>query len=439
VASTDAVEVPNTRAVDQIVADAQAVPAHSAALRFAASGLVVEVLVQEGDTVEKTAPLARLDTRDLTLNVERAQLALDRAQVAYEAIRSGAPDAAGAVSAGTSSSSVGVTAQDIAAAQARLAEAQAHLKVLERGALPAEIQSARTTLDLARSNLETQHNTLSVAKTNAELDMQLAANVVRDRQAAYSNILSKPQKDRNQQAQDEAAALRAIDDAQTNLQKARVAYEQARQAEITGVQAAQAQVRAAEAQLKQLLAGADEAQIAGAHTQVADAEANLAALDQAQQGQVARIASTAAQVKEAEIALKSAELALDRATLRAPMAGTVAEINLRVGEIAEPAKTAIIVADFSQWRLEATGLTDLEVAAIHEGDPATITFDAIPDLMLQGKVAHIKAVDVLKPADAQARADAFPETTYTVIMIPDRWDQRIRWKMTASIAILPGQ
>jgi len=56
-----------------------------------------------------------------------------------------------------------------------------------------------------------------------------------------------------------------------------------------------------------------------------------------------------------------------------------------------------------------------------------MTFDAIPALELSGKVTHIKVLGENKQGDI----------TYIVTVTPDRQDERLRWNMTASVAITP--
>ena len=64
---------------------------------------------------------------------------------------------------------------------------------------------------------------------------------------------------------------------------------------------------------------------------------------------------------------------------------------------------------------------------VAEGAPATITFDAIPGLKVTGKVSRIKPLGENKQGDM----------TYVVIVAPDQIDPRLRWNMTASVAIEP--
>ncbi len=62
-----------------------------------------------------------------------------------------------------------------------------------------------------------------------------------------------------------------------------------------------------------------------------------------------------------------------------------------------------------------------------EGSPATLEFDAIPDLQLPGKVTQIKSYGENRQGDI----------VYTVVVKPDQQDPRLRWNMTAKVTIEP--
>jgi HlyD family secretion protein len=180
----------------QIVANAKVLPMHSVELRFPSSGTIAELLVKEGDSVAKDAPLARLESRDLELKVAAANAALARAQSSYDQLRAGATPAEIAAAraqvdqaqAQLRQTAGNVTQQDIAAARAKVEEARANLAQIEAGSRRTDIVSAQATLDEARANLQTQRDSLSAAKTRAQSEMEQAANRLRDRQADYDRI-----------------------------------------------------------------------------------------------------------------------------------------------------------------------------------------------------------------------------------------------------------
>ena len=64
---------------------------------------------------------------------------------------------------------------------------------------------------------------------------------------------------------------------------------------------------------------------------------------------------------------------------------------------------------------------------VAEDAPTSITFDAIPGLKVAGKVSRSKPLGENKQGDM----------TYVVIVAPDQIDPRLRWNMTASVAIEP--
>src|SRR5215216_2271456 len=71
----------NTGAIDAAVSATGSVEAQAQAdLRFAADGIVTEILVKPGQLVQAGQALARLDPTDLQLAVEQAQADLKQAQ-----------------------------------------------------------------------------------------------------------------------------------------------------------------------------------------------------------------------------------------------------------------------------------------------------------------------------------------------------------------------
>ncbi len=124
-----------------------------------------------------------------------------------------------------------------------------------------------------------------------------------------------------------------------------------------------------------------------------------------------------------------AEGLLDKTELRAPMDGTVAYLDVKVGEHALLGSVLVRIADESAWEVRSDDLTELTIARVRVGDPVALTFDGIPDLEIPGKVKFIR------PFGEKKRGDI----TYTVTVAPERWDDRLRWNMTAQIAITPSR
>lgn len=201
-----------------------------------------------------------------------------------------------------------------------------------------------------------------------------------------------------------------------------------------------ARVGSARADLAKTAAAVEQARV-----NLADAERELARQERlmasgATSRQQTDQAKTAADRSRAALAQAEAELLtqqervaeaqglLEKTELRAPMDGTVAYLDVKVGEHAAVGTVLVRLADYSAWEVRSDDLTELAVAKVRVGDEAVLTFDGIPGLEIPGRVKFIR------PYGEKKRGDI----TYTVTVAPGRWDDRLRWNMTAQIAIIPG-
>ena len=400
-------------------------PRVQAELSFpAASGRVAEVLVVEGDAVKAGDALIVLDSRQQVAARDAAAANLAAAQADLQALREGATpeqiaEARAQVRAaqGNLAQTRGsVTDADIAATRASVEEARARLAELEAGAKTDARTRAETTLAEARAELDRQRAALAAAKEQARLNVEAAANTVRNAQSSYSaaywdlehvrrngtdprtgRSLNDFQKQDFQAAFDQAA--RALADAEAALQQARTAYETAVQNEISGLQTAEARVRAAQTDLDTLIAGAEADELAAARAQLARAQAELARLTGAQRAgalaaqqanlEAARarleqltadpttsdLARAEARVAQAQAQLDQAQVALDDLTLRAPFDGVVASVNVAPGE-SVGATTPLVLIDISRFLVKVT-VDEVDIARVQPGQPVEVLVDAL--------------------------------------------------------------
>ncbi len=184
--------------------------------------------------------------------------------------------------------------------------------------------------------------------------------------------------------------------------------------------------QAAEARLKALKFGspsdrATSAQIEAAKAGETAAQARLDQLIAERDGKATD--SFEAAIQQAQAAIDSAKVALTQTELRAPFEGTIAQLNLKVGELPPRDKPAVVLADLSSWQIETDDVTEIKVPALKVGQNVTIRFDALPDAELKGEVESISAVSQLKSGDV----------VYPVkIKVLDS-DPRLRWGMTAAV------
>lgn len=125
-------------------------------------------------------------------------------------------------------------------------------------------------------------------------------------------------------------------------------------------------------------------------------------------------------VKAAEWEVKAAQKAVDDLSITAPFDGTVAKVNLKIGEIISAGSPAVQFADTSRWIVETSNLTEIQVVKINVGQKAAIRVDAIPGETFEGVVQSIRDVYEEKQGDV----------TYMVKLdLKDR-SPKFRWGMT---------
>jgi len=141
------------------------------------------------------------------------------------------------------------------------------------------------------------------------------------------------------------------------------------------------------------------------------------------------LAQAQAELETQKERLSETESLLNKTELTAPLEGTVMYLDVKPGEHASIGTVLVRIADESSWEIRSDDLTELTVAKVRVGDKTLLTFDGLPGVEIPGKVKFIR------PYGEKKRGDI----TYTVSIAPERWDDRLRWNMTAQIAIEPTQ
>jgi len=140
-----------------------------------------------------------------------------------------------------------------------------------------------------------------------------------------------------------------------------------------------------------------------------------------------QLAALEARLDNARAQVASAEKNLANYELKAPFDGEVMDINVSVNETVGPEAWAITVADTSQWYIETSDLTELEVVNVVEGQSASIVADALPEVEMTGVVEEISRSYKLQGGDI----------LYTVRLVVDDVDPRLRWGMTVEVTFEP--
>jgi len=134
-----------------------------------------------------------------------------------------------------------------------------------------------------------------------------------------------------------------------------------------------------------------------------------------------------AQLNNAKAQVASAENSLANFELKTPFDSEIMEVNVSVNEMVGPETRAVIVADTSQWYIETSDLTELEVVDVAVGQKVSILADALPEVEMGGVVE-----DVGRSFKSQGG-----DILYTVRIRVDDVDPHMRWGMTVEVTFEP--
>jgi len=136
------------------------------------------------------------------------------------------------------------------------------------------------------------------------------------------------------------------------------------------------------------------------------------------------VASADSQLISAKANLQSAYDTYSNNIITAPISGTLAEVDLHVGDQASSGTTAAIVVTDKQ--VAVIPLNEVDVAKVKAGQKATLTFDALPDLTLTGKVAQVDPLGVVTQG----------VVNYNVTIALDTQNDQIKPNMSVNVAII---
>ncbi|OGO41812.1 MAG: hypothetical protein A2W36_06580 [Chloroflexi bacterium RBG_16_58_14] len=367
---------PEAESAAAVNAEGQIVPHHYANLSTEVSGQVTEILFHEGEQVQSGAVILRLGDREQ-----------------YQA--------------------------DLAAAELELLSAQQALEELQKNA-GLELAQARQSLALAnqeRSIIFDEFENLSKPVPQADLDQAYASVIMAEKrlQKAGEDLekMEKRYKNKNNILW-QFLNKKQFKDLLEQMRRARLSVE-SRYYDVLE-------------RYNDLKNHPDEIDLAKAtadlglvDARIADIKGDIALLEKGPDPD--KVASAEARRKAAQVALEAAHLALTNSEIVAPFSGQIAELTITEGEWVQANQPVIVLADLNQWEVETDDLTELDVPDVRLGQIVTVRLDALPELELKGKVGAIKDLSEEKRGDV----------TYTVTILLDQVDPRLRWGMTVSV------
>ncbi len=124
-----------------------------------------------------------------------------------------------------------------------------------------------------------------------------------------------------------------------------------------------------------------------------------------------------------EARLNAAKAGVAAFSVIAPFDGIVANLNAKAGSSINAGTTAVTIADFSDWIIHTTDLTEIDVVELTKGQPVIVTLDALPDVELKGEILSI----------GQTYAENQGDIVYEVTVLLNNTHPAIRWGMTAAV------
>jgi len=124
-----------------------------------------------------------------------------------------------------------------------------------------------------------------------------------------------------------------------------------------------------------------------------------------------------------EARLNAAKAKVAAFSVIAPFDGVVADLKAKVGGSINAGEIAVTVSDFSSWIVNTTDVTEIDVVKLKEGQPVTVTLDALPDVTLKGTILAI----------GQNYSENQGDVVYEVTVLLTETDPAMRWGMTAAV------
>ncbi len=441
--SYDSTIVQRGEIVEQVSATGTVKPVQEVNLRFETNGTIEEIYVSEGDKVKQGAKLVKLYTSKLYSQLLQVQASYNQAKAELEQYQAGATPEA-----------IQVAEQEVETAQTNLtdikAQAENDIDKAYDDALDT-FNNAYFNADKAMKKLKTlfDENTLykeyrddltfrSIqAKTDTKDKKEKADLAFKN----LKNLIAEIRADSSDQKIDNSfepflSYLRTIRDAldsagelvdliiihsdysqsqwdtdQDNIETGRIAINTA----ITNTLIA-----------KQAVADqkvANQKNINAAKNTLEEAQENLAELKAPPRA--VDIAVYQAKVDKAKASMVELQQKLNDATLTAPFSGTVAKINIKIGEVVTAGGDAVIsLISSSKFEIKVD-VPEADIGKVKVGNPVNISLDAFPEESWPGQVVEIE------PAETMIEGIVY----YKVKVVFDEIDQRVKTGMSTDISI----
>jgi HlyD family secretion protein len=294
--------------------------------------------------------------------------------------------------------------------------------------IEADLTSKQSSLLSEQSTLQDQQNkraSMNGARCDASTitDYQNAYDAALQRYERSDHIIGSPQ-------------YNAMETAAANLNYCSSDYSAAEiAAQDADIASTQAQIQLLQAQI-----ASDQAQINDAGNAVYSLAISLStvmstyqAADQALNNAVTslyqlEVAPNPEDIAAAQANVQSAQAEVNSLTLTAPFAGEVTQVGFQPGDSVSPSTVAVVLVDRSNLYVDLQ-IDESQVVELSNGDKATITLEASPNLNLTGKITYIN------PVGTSTQGVVYYDVQVTV----DKADPSILIGATADVVLQAGE
>jgi HlyD family secretion protein len=327
-------------------------------LSFQVSGRVIEVLLDEGEFVEKGGIMARLDStefearfRQAEANLEAAELNQQRAELALQIAKESLP-------------------AEVDRAEAGVRALQWQLNELKAGSRGQDVEQSRLSFLAAR-----------VTMVEARKDKE------RFQKLYQGGIVSEKEYD---------SALLRFETALREFERAQERWDLMKEGpRKETIQAAQAKLWEGEALLRQ-------------------AKVNLKRIESAERD----VRAAEAQRKAAKAARDLSETQLRYTILSAPFNGIVTSRQVEPGEVISPAREVFTISDLTRVDLKIF-VGEREIGKVKPGQEVEVQVDTFPEKVYRGKVAYISPEGEFTPKIIQTQKERVKTVYLVKVSIPN--------------------
>lgn len=406
-----------------VTASGEVAASHQLDLAPKASGQVTGVYVKAGDTVAAGQLVATIDDTDAEKSLRDAQLSLQSAQISYTQALTSAN-----TSITNSQTSVGTQSQSafdaVTAAEGNFLtvtqgiDTLLHAKSDVPGYLSDQSASAYVRL------IDQQEPTAESVRETAQASYVAAVDSYNQTFSAFqaANRSSSPQDIQAllTQVQDTAAKIaQAAKDTQAFLALVNTTTQE--HDLLTQPPSISSQVSSAASYVSTMTSTASS--LASAQSSLTNALQTYSSNTQSISGGTPlAIQSAELTLAKAKAALADAQTTLADYSVRAPFAGTIASVAVQKFD-QSGTKVATLI---TKQQYADISLNESDIASIRAGQPATLTFDAIEGLTIDGTVAQVNQVGTVSQG----------VTTYDVKIGFDTQDSRVKPGMTVNATIV---